>query len=113
MPLNRRPVSSLPTIGGGRIAVGSGVGEIVGTSRGAKYCNRSWEIQRYKITAENAVANRTTSVRNVPRRSFATRLLFQPRNHRDNETDHTQDRHQAGGHHFTRTDKLRNELRRE
>jgi len=45
MPLNKRPVSSLPTIGGGRVGVGSGVGE-VGTSRGAKYCNRSCEIQR-------------------------------------------------------------------
>ena len=113
MPLNKRPVSSLPPIGGGRVGVGSGVGEVVAASRGAKYCNRSCEIQRYKITTKIAAAKTTTNLRNVPRRSFATRLLFQPRDHRDNETDHAQDRHQAGGHHFTRTDKLRNELRRE
>src|ERR1700736_1721249 len=113
MPLNKRPVSSLPTIGGGRVGVGSGVGEVVGASRGAKYCNRSWEIHRYRITANIAAAKTTTSLRNVPRRSFATRLLFQPRDHRDNETDHAQDRHQAGGHHFCGANEFRNELGRE
>src|ERR1700736_611224 len=113
MPLNKRPVSSLPTIAGGRVGGGSGVGEVVGVSRGAKYCNRSWEIQRYKITAKIAAAKRTTSLRNGPKLSFATRLLFQPRDHRDNETDHAQDRHQTGGHHFCGADELRNELGRE
>src|SRR5207237_7764598 len=110
MPLKSRPVSILPTIGGGRVAVGSGVGEVVGNSRGAKYCNRSWEIQRYKITAKMAAARRSTSLRNVLRRSFATRLLFQPGDNRHDETDHAQDRHQAGGHDFRGPDKFRNEL---
>src|SRR5205807_9040968 len=110
MPLNRRPVSSLPTIGGGRVGVGSGVGEVVGISCGAKYCNRSCEIQRYRITAKIAAARRTTSLRNVPRRSFPTRLLFQPRDHGDNETDHAKDGTQASGHHLSAADKFRKEL---
>src|SRR6266571_7947534 len=112
MPLNKRPVSSLPTIGGGRVGAGSGVGE-AGTSRGAKYCNRSCEIQRYKITAKIAAAKTTTSLRNVPRRSLATDLLFQPGDNRHDQADHTQDRHHAGGHHFTSADEFGNELRRE
>src|SRR6267378_2163813 len=113
MPLNKRPVSSLPAIGGGRVGVGSGVGELVGASRGAKYCNRSCEIQRYRITAKIAATKTTTSLRNVPKRSFATRLLFQPGDNRHDQADHAQDRHHPGGHHFTGTNEFGDELRRE
>src|SRR5260370_38420412 len=112
MALNKRPVSSLPAIGGGRVGVGSGVGE-VGTSRGAKYCNRSCEIQRYRIAAKIATAKRTASLRNVPRRSLATDLLFQPGHNRHDEADHAQDRHHPGGHHFTGSDEFVAELRRD
>src|SRR5205807_9954521 len=101
MPLNKRPVSSLPPIGGGRVGVGSGAGEVVGASRGGKNCKRSCEIQRYKTTPKIAIANRMTSVRNVRTLSFATRLLLQPRDNRHYDSDLAQDRHHLRGHHFT------------
>src|SRR5260370_21639591 len=114
MPLNKRPVSSLPPIGGGSVGVGSGVGEVVGApSRGAKYCNRSCEIQRYRITAKIAAAKTTTSLRNVPRRSLATDLFFQPGDNRHDQANHAQDRHHPGGHHFTGANEFGDELRRE
>src|SRR4029077_4365713 len=59
-------VSSLPPIGGGRVGEASGVG--VGVAcfpRGAKYCNRSCEIHRYKISANRMAAIKTTSLRSV------------------------------------------------
>jgi hypothetical protein len=72
MPLNNRPVSSFPPIGGGRVGVGSGVGEVGPASRDGKNCNRSSDIQRYKITAKIVVAKSTTSIRNVRTLNFAT-----------------------------------------
>src|ERR1043166_9542720 len=78
MPLNNRPVSSLPPIGGGRVGVGSGVGDVgVGpASRGAKYCNRSCDIQRYKMAAKINAARSSTNLRNVARPDFATAYFF-------------------------------------
>ena len=111
MPLNKRPVSSFPPIGGDRVGVGSGVGEVdVGASRGGKNCKRSSETQRYNITAKIAVANRTTTVRNMRRLDFGTRLLLQPGDQRNDDPDHAQDRHQSGRHERTRAHEFRSEI---
>jgi hypothetical protein len=45
IPLNSLPVSNFPLMVGGRVGVGSGVGE-AGISTGATRCSRSSEIHR-------------------------------------------------------------------
>src|SRR6266849_763204 len=110
MPLNNFAVSNLPAITGGRVGVGSGVGVAL-ISAGAKYCNCSCEIQRYRITTKIAAAKAMTSRRNVRRRILATRLLFYPGEQRHDDADHAQDRHHASGHRFPGADKFWDELR--
>src|SRR5436190_9341155 len=75
MPLNKRPVSSFPPIGGGLVGDGSGVG-VANSSRGAKYCTRSCEIHRYKIRATRTAATKSTKPRNARNGSFATDYFF-------------------------------------
>src|SRR5690348_8441506 len=63
-------------MGGGRVGDGSGVGVGDSCSLGAKYCKRSCEIQRYKISTKITAASKTTSLRNVRKLSLATDYFF-------------------------------------
>src|ERR1700730_16406522 len=110
MPPNSFAVSNLPVMTGGRVGVGSGVGVAL-ISAGAKYCNRSCEIQRYRMTMKIAATKAMTSRRNVRRRILATRLLFYPGDHGHDDADHAQDRHHPRGHRFAGADKFWDELR--
>src|SRR5947207_14308928 len=75
MPLNNFAVSSRPVITGGRVGVGSGVGDLI-ASGGAKRCKRSSEIQRYMMALKIASNRRRTSHRQALTLSLGTPDYF-------------------------------------